>query len=131
VLVSSGAVTDRFLNEVDDLCTRLGGDAEALVAGLEAGRVPKFFRKNVEALRAYLEEKGYLDARDPRRPDAVAKELLVEAAQSITARRTAASEVARLLRRICAGSGVPMTDEVRKTPEIDVEPSFLPDLLAQ
>ncbi len=63
VLAASGAVTDRFLDEVADLAAALGGDARALLAALADGRAKGFRRDKLGELEAYLAEHGHLDER--------------------------------------------------------------------
>jgi len=63
VLHASGAVSARFLDEVANLCAECRGDAVLLVEALAANRVPRFQKKQLEALRQYLEQNGYLETR--------------------------------------------------------------------
>ncbi len=63
VLAESGAVTDRFLDEVAEVATSLGGDARALVVALEEGRVKGFRSDKREQLEEYLADQGHLDER--------------------------------------------------------------------
>lgn len=62
-LAASGAVTDRFLDEVSDLAESVGGDASALLAGLEGGEVKGFRKDKLEELAGFLRDEGYLDER--------------------------------------------------------------------
>jgi hypothetical protein len=62
-LADSGAVSDRFLDEVSALAEGAGGDAEALLAGLERGEVKGFRKDKLDQLAAFLREEGYLDDR--------------------------------------------------------------------
>ena len=66
VLLDSGAVSERQMERVLAVCDRCGGDARALVEGLEGGEAPGFQKKKITALREYLESTGHLDER-PRR----------------------------------------------------------------
>ncbi|HEU4585905.1 MAG TPA: hypothetical protein VFR95_09145, partial [Gemmatimonadaceae bacterium] len=69
VLMDSGAVSEVQMERVLSLCDRCGGDARALIHGLENGGVSGFQKRKTATLREYLEEKGYLDER-PRRTEA-------------------------------------------------------------
>lgn len=64
ILADSGAVTDRFLDEVSDLAERVEGDPAALLAGLERGEVKGFRSDKTEQLAGYLRDEGYLDDRE-------------------------------------------------------------------
>jgi hypothetical protein len=66
VLASSGAVSDVQMPRVLALCERCGGDARALVEGLENGAVSGFHSRKTAELRAWLEKNGYLDERARR-----------------------------------------------------------------
>lgn len=63
VLHASGAVSARFLNEVANLCAECRGDAVLLIEALAANRVPRFQKKQLEALQQYLQQNGYLETR--------------------------------------------------------------------
>lgn len=69
VLMDSGAVSEKQIDRVLALCDRCGGDASALVEGLERGGVSGFQKRKTAALREYLEASGHLDER-PRRTEA-------------------------------------------------------------
>ena len=62
-LEASDAVTPTFLDRVDDLSARVGGDARALLEGLENGEVVRFRNDAREQLREWLLDHGYLDDR--------------------------------------------------------------------
>ncbi|MGM0651052.1 MAG: ATP-binding protein, partial [Bacteroidota bacterium] len=64
-LIDSGAISDTFINEVDDLLKSLNGNPEKLIEALKAGQVAKFRTKNTDELNAYLEENGYIDNTEP------------------------------------------------------------------
>jgi hypothetical protein len=69
VLMDSGAVSEIQMERVLPLCERCGGDARALIQGLENGGVSGFQKRKTAALREYLAGNGYLDER-PRRTEA-------------------------------------------------------------
>lgn len=65
VLVRARGVTSSFIDRVDDLSRRLGGDAKRLIAALEQGEVKGFRTAQMVAFREFLEEEGYIDAHEP------------------------------------------------------------------
>ena len=66
VLLDSGAVSEIQIDRVLSLCEGCGGDARALIEGLENGGVSGFQKRKTAALREYLESEGYLDERARR-----------------------------------------------------------------
>jgi uncharacterized protein YhaN len=66
VLLDSGAVSEIQIERVQSLCERCGGNARALMEGLEAGGVPGFQKRKMAVLREFLEDGGYLDMRGRR-----------------------------------------------------------------
>ena len=66
VLVQSGAVSERYLDDVTAIARELGGGSERLVEALRARNDPRLrgFRQNsVNDLAGYLRDNGYLDDR--------------------------------------------------------------------
>jgi hypothetical protein len=104
-LLASGAITDRFIDEVDVLCRRVGGDAELLVEQLEARVIPNFLQRNAGLLREYLEQEGFLDLRDPPRLEVVRRGLIAEHAAAIADGILSYDAIDRLLQRLAAGAG--------------------------
>jgi exonuclease SbcC len=90
-----GAVTDVFLERVWDLAVRLGGDAKALLAALEAGEVKRFHSRKIEELARFLEQERYLDPSEVLAEDAVYDRVLKAAAPSVEAGLIEASDVRR------------------------------------
>ena len=100
VLASSGAVSDIQMPRVLEQCERCGGDARALVEGLENGAVSGFQSRKTEVLRSYLEENGYLDPR-PKRDAAQLRAAMQRAIAPAVAEGTLApSAIDSLLRRL-------------------------------
>jgi hypothetical protein len=104
-LVASGAVSDRFIDELDELRRRVEGDAAQMIALLEEKAVANFLRRNLDALRAYLESEGYLDARETLTPEVIRREVAAEMRPAIEAGRFTSSELDRLLSRLLMGAG--------------------------
>ena len=66
VLVQSGAVSERFLDDVTAIARELGGGSERLVGALRARNDPRlkgFRHSSVNDLEEYLRDNGYLDDR--------------------------------------------------------------------
>ena len=66
VLVQSGAVSERYLDDVTAIARELGGNAEQLVGALRARNDPRlkgFRHSSVNDLEEYLRDNGYLDDR--------------------------------------------------------------------
>ena len=64
-LQASGAVSETFLDPVDDLARALDGDARALLEALEDRSVPRWRTASTEELRDHLEAHGHLPRREP------------------------------------------------------------------
>ena len=66
VLVQSGAVSERYLDDVVDITGELDGDPEKLLAALLAREDPRlrgFRQSSADALEGYLRDNDYLDDR--------------------------------------------------------------------
>lgn len=63
-LVRCEAVTDSFRERLLELREEVDGRAPALLAALEQKRVKNFRAEKLEELRAYLENEGFVDARE-------------------------------------------------------------------
>lgn len=70
-LERSGAVSETFIDEVDELCLEVDGDAQKLLEALERGEVRRFRSAKIDELREFLEERGYLDEEEPLSSDEV------------------------------------------------------------
>lgn len=64
VLIQSGAVSERFIDEVRELTQELSGDGEQLIVQLENGEVKGFGTRKIADLRKYLEDNQYIDPRE-------------------------------------------------------------------
>lgn len=64
-LEKAPAVSEAFLDRVAELAERVDGSAEALLVGLREGQVQRFRAANVDQLREWLVEMGFLDPRQP------------------------------------------------------------------
>lgn len=105
-LLVSGAVSTRFIDEVDALVRAVGGEASALLEGLEKGAVVKFQRRNIEALREFFEAEGHLDPREPLDRVELRRHVLADTAELFAGGEVDYLELDRLLARILAGCGL-------------------------
>ncbi len=103
VLVASGAVTDRFLDEVSDLAASLGGDAGALLTALAEGRVKGFRSDKREQLEEYLADHGHLDERPVLDRAALRERAMAALAAEIESGDLAARDVDELLAQLPEG----------------------------
>ena len=83
ILQESGAVSERFREQVYELAREVDWDAKALLQGLQNGRVPRWQSAKTEKLRDYLESAGYMDSRDPLDHEALRLAVLSRLADSI------------------------------------------------
>lgn len=91
----SGAVSHVFMDRVEALRQELNGQAERLLAAVDA--LPHFRDASVAALREFLEREGYLDLREPLEEERVRVELLAALAPDLRAGHCTLADVDRLL----------------------------------
>ncbi len=65
VLIDSGAITDKFIDKVDELLKSLNGNPEKLIEALKQRKIARLQNKYIDALNQYLEEEGYIDITEP------------------------------------------------------------------
>ena len=70
-LAASGAVSDTFLDRLDELARNLRGDARRLIEALDRGEVRGFRSDKRDALADYLAGAGYLPDDEPLSPEEV------------------------------------------------------------
>lgn len=99
-LIDSGAVTPRPLPEVAALAAEVGGDARALLARLEAEKVPGLGAKGLQRVRERLLEHGYLAAEEPQSRTAIRARALGTVAQEISAGLVDAAFIDRILQNL-------------------------------
>lgn len=68
-LEQSGAVTTVFIDRAADLAKELGGNAQALIAALHDGHLPRFQTNRIEQLEQWLTDEGYIDDQPPLSDD--------------------------------------------------------------
>lgn len=97
VLADSGAVSDKFADPLAALAAECQGNAAALLAALEEGRVKGFQTRMRERLRDYLEEHGYVDHREPLAPQALRIKTLAVVAEELRGGLLSIEQVERML----------------------------------
>jgi uncharacterized protein YhaN len=106
VLLDSGAVSEIQIERVLSFCERCGGDARALIEGLENGSVSGFQKRKTALLREYLEDNGFLDER-PRRTEAQLRSAMLSAiGPEVSAGNVLPSDIDLLLHRLELRSAV-------------------------
>ena len=83
VLLDSGCVSDRFIDEVTDLAESLDGDGARILGALEARKVSNWRSDNTEKLREYLEDEGYLALQPPLEPQEVRVRTIARIAEEL------------------------------------------------
>ncbi len=70
-LAQSGALSERYLNDVAEIAVELDGDVAKLLDVLRANdpRLKRFRKSSADALEEYFREAGYLDSRSPHSHD--------------------------------------------------------------
>lgn len=121
-LIESGAVTDRFIDQVEALCGVVDGDSGQLLDQLASGAVPRFRAGNVEALRDFLAEHGYLDERPRLKFEEIRHVMLAARAGDLAAGRVKPADLEALLTRIALGAGITLE---RPVPPQAVAQAFL------
>lgn len=100
VLEASGAVSSNFIDEVAELCAASGGDAEQILAGLEAGEVKRFRSSKIEELREYFRACGHLIDEDPLTDQQIRTKVLAAVSNHIREGRLETESVDRIIRRV-------------------------------
>ena len=106
VLDDSGAVSDKYLDRVDELAEQVGWNAERLLDGLEQGKVRGFRTDKREALAEYLAANGYLAEDDPLSPEEIHDRTRVQHFDEIDRGLLRRARVARLVDCVLAGGKV-------------------------
>jgi uncharacterized protein YhaN len=104
-LEESDAVTGGFLDRVDELAEELGRDPGALLRTLEEGHLARFRQSSIERLAAFLEERGYLDPREPLFPQEIRTGVLAAFASRLADGALTIEEVDGLIERLRLGLG--------------------------
>lgn len=101
VLVESGAVSERFIDDVSDLCRELEGRGDTLVAALEEKRVSGFHKNKREELRSYLLDQGHISQEESLPDEQILLELTAAAHRMETGLDT--PEIHTLVERLARG----------------------------
>ena len=106
VLLSSGAVSEKFIEPVARLLKQVEGNPRRLLYHLREGEVQGFWKNKMEDLKEYLLEQGYLDEQPLLDPD----EIRVRLAAQISNTRMEDDQAQRFIDEILGsqkGSGAP------------------------
>lgn len=99
-LVDAPAISSAFLDRVEELRQKVGGDARRLVGALENREIPRFHREKADELREYLEEQGYLDHAEPLSEEVIRLRVLATVAAEVEGGLVSVTEVDRLIARM-------------------------------
>jgi hypothetical protein len=99
-LERSGAISDRFMDRVEEKRQEVNGDPERLLAAVDG--LPRFRDDALAAFREFLEREGYLDGRKPLEESHVRVELLAALAPDLRAGHCTPADVDRLLILVAA-----------------------------
>lgn len=100
VLVESGIVSPRFLEETAHLADALDNDAARLIRALRNKEVKNFRQDAVERLADHFKENGYLDERPAPSKEELLQRAMLEASKDITAGVLTPGDVHTLLQRL-------------------------------
>lgn len=81
VLQKSNSVNKNFIERVGKKLKELKGDPQALILALENGAVPRFRASNIEELKTYFIEEGYIDSREVLSDDEIRLQMLAYESQ--------------------------------------------------
>ena len=104
VILDSGAITERFRDEVARLLVTLNGDAESLVSSLRNRSVSGFRTAAAEQLRDYFIENGYLSTSTPLRIDEIRVRVVAAVSEDLAARRIDQDNIDELIGSICGAT---------------------------
>jgi uncharacterized protein YhaN len=71
ILLESGAISEKFMDKVDEQLKALRGNPAALLRTLSEGKVQGFRKNKIEELEQFLLENGYIDDQAPLQPEAL------------------------------------------------------------
>lgn len=100
VLEASGAVSEVFLDRVNELASSVGGDGHVLMERIKARAVSNFRADKAEELRAFLEEGGYIVDEAALRSDEIEDELRQEFGHEILAGKLDAGSIERVVAQL-------------------------------
>ena len=101
-LERSGAISDRFMERVEELRQQCAGRPGDLLAAVEL--LPRFRAEARAALRDFLEREGYIDPRDPLDEVRIRTGLLVALAPDLREGHCTTGDVERMLAMVPAGA---------------------------
>lgn len=103
VLLRSGAVSEAFIDRVDELCQEVGRDGGALLRALREGRITRFHASKVDELEAYLTEHGYVTDVEPLSDEEALGRAFTSVCDAVARGEVAMDDLQRFFGRIHAG----------------------------
>ena len=100
VLEQSGAVSDKFIDEVNTKLENLNRDPEQLLQALRQREVQGFKKNKIQELEQFLSEQGYIDDREKLAPEQIFPQL----AATVSKMDIGTAEVERSIQRLLTTS---------------------------
>ncbi|NNF04428.1 MAG: hypothetical protein HKN17_08175, partial [Rhodothermales bacterium] len=111
VLERSGAVSDKFMDEVSALVERHDRDGAALVRALRDGEVTGFYTKKMNELESWLTEHGYIDESGTLSPDEIWTSTVQAVSAGMTEFEMTIDDLKRLIGRVTGLASRPARTE--------------------
>ena len=102
VLEDSGAVSDKFIDQVSELARQLDGDGQAIVDALAQGEVKGFYSNKREELEEYLLEHGHIDPLETLEEGEVRRRIMSRLIESDLPHEEAVARADQLLSRLAS-----------------------------
>lgn len=102
-LAASGAVSEKYLDRVDELAKRLRGDGRKLVAAIDRGKIRGFRTDKREALAEYLAGAGHLPEEEPLTAEEIHERTRVQLFDEIDRGTIRRARLSRLVDCVLAG----------------------------
>ncbi len=78
VLQNSGAVSERFIDQLSDLAERVEWNPARLLEQLETGKIKGFLSRKINDLESFLLKQGYIDRRKPLSREIIRAAIMAE-----------------------------------------------------
>jgi hypothetical protein len=97
VLQDSQCVSRTFIDELSDLAREQNGDAKAILAALEDGKVARWRSSSTQTLREYLETNGYLTEEAPLSSNELRAHVITAVVDDVNAGRIDLKSIDRII----------------------------------
>ena len=111
--LESGGVSEKFIDEVSEVCEALQGSAEALLDALDRKEVRGFHKKSRDRLEQHLEQEGFLDSRPVLTPLELTQRVLARLAPLLEDGTMTTDNALGQLRALDASILAPTLDRAR------------------